>query len=61
MVRRDWSRRWRDESGQTLTEYVLLAGMIVSIWNIVFGPLGISVRATLRQAANQILRVVAGG
>lgn len=53
--------RWRRETGQAITEYLLLAGMIVSIWTLVFGPLGASVRGVLREAADRMIRVVAGG
>lgn len=57
----DRPRRWAADEGQTLTEYVLLTGMIVSIWTLVFGPLGVSVQDTLRAVADRMIRVVAGG
>lgn len=53
--------RWRDEAGQTITEYLLLTGMIVSIWTLALAPLGVSVRGTFREIADRMIRVVAGG
>jgi hypothetical protein len=54
-----WSRAL-DRRGQTTSEYVVLAGILVAIAIVVADGLGFSLRLALQTAARRVLGVVTG-
>jgi Flp pilus assembly pilin Flp len=53
-------RSWRDESGQTISEYVVLAGMVAVLAVMLYDIVGGSAREAFRATARRLLAVVTG-
>jgi len=59
-ARAPFLRRLSDERGQSISEYVTLTGLVVSVSLLVVNVLGLSIRHALQSVAEQILKVVTG-
>ena len=53
-------RSWRDESGQTISEYVVLTGMVAVLAVMLYDIVGGSAREAFRATARRLLAVVTG-
>jgi hypothetical protein len=53
-------RGWAKDSGQSVSEYLVLAGMTTAIAILVANTLGVTIRQVFQHAAESILRVVTG-
>jgi len=51
--------RWRDESGQTVTEYLMISGLIVVVANLVMQWMQWPFRQRLQEIATYIVNNVA--
>jgi hypothetical protein len=53
-------RGWKDEAGQSVSEYLVLTGMTTAIAILVANTLGVTIRQVFQSVAQRILSVVTG-
>ena len=53
-------RGWRDESGQSMSEYLVLTGVTTALAIMVASTLGVTIRQVFQSIAQRILQVVTG-
>ncbi len=54
------ARRFADERGQSVAEYITLTGLVAGLALLVVSVLGGSIRLALQTAAQKVLSVVTG-
>ena len=53
-------RRWADESGQSMSEYVALTGVTTAIAILAANTLGVRIREVIAGMAQKVLQVITG-